>query len=152
MPSEYAIYFLFLLPRPRFCSFSCNTCKVTYVLSQLAFYVNLHRAVICPSATLTGRWRPDIDLRRMLTGVRTMYFMYLGRHLSDTDHLSANDNFSTRHFDFFLSLDISSESLPSRWFTWNVRTNFIWKIECRLLQVLLAAVMFVPNNFIVYMQ
>ena len=35
---------------------------------QLAFYVNLHRAVIGPSATLTGRWRPDKDLRRMLTG------------------------------------------------------------------------------------
>ena len=39
------------------------------VTSQLAFYVNLHRAVISPSATLTGRWRPDIDLRRMLTGI-----------------------------------------------------------------------------------
>ena len=38
-------------------------------LSQLAFYVNLHRAVIGPSATLTGRWRSDIDLRRMLTGL-----------------------------------------------------------------------------------
>ena len=38
-------------------------------LTQLAFYVNLHRAVIGPSATLTGRWRPDIDLRRMLTGL-----------------------------------------------------------------------------------
>ena len=37
-------------------------------LSQLAFYVNLHRAVVGPSATLTGRWWPDIDLRRMLTG------------------------------------------------------------------------------------
>ena len=37
---------------------------------QLAFYVNLHRAVIGPSATLTGRRRPDIDLRRMLTGTR----------------------------------------------------------------------------------
>ena len=36
--------------------------------TQLAFYVNLHRAVSGPSATLTGRWRPDIDLRRMLTG------------------------------------------------------------------------------------
>ena len=36
--------------------------------TQLAFYVNLHRAVIGPSATLTGRWRPNIDLRRMLTG------------------------------------------------------------------------------------
>ena len=36
--------------------------------TQLAFYVNIHRAVIGPSATLTGRWRPDIDLRRMLTG------------------------------------------------------------------------------------
>ena len=39
--------------------------------SQLAFYVNLHRAVIGPSATLTGRWRPDIDLRRILTGFNT---------------------------------------------------------------------------------
>ena len=38
------------------------------VTTQLAFYVNLHRAVIGQSATLTGRWRPDIDLRRMLTG------------------------------------------------------------------------------------
>ena len=38
------------------------------ITTQLAFYVNLHRAVIGPSATLTGRWRPDIDLRRMLTG------------------------------------------------------------------------------------
>ena len=36
--------------------------------TQLAFYVNLHRAVIGPSAILTGRWRPDIDLRRMLIG------------------------------------------------------------------------------------
>ena len=33
---------------------------------QSAFYINLHRAVIGPSATLTGRWRPDVDLRRML--------------------------------------------------------------------------------------
>ena len=40
-----------------------------WISSQLAFYVNLHRAVIGPSATLTGRWRPDIDLRRMLTGL-----------------------------------------------------------------------------------
>ena len=37
-------------------------------VTQLAFYVNLHRVVIGPSATLTGRWRPDIDLHRMLTG------------------------------------------------------------------------------------
>ena len=41
--------------------------------SRLAFYVNLHRAVIGPSATLTGRWQPDIDLRRMLTGVLPFY-------------------------------------------------------------------------------
>ena len=40
----------------------------TAMTAQLALYVNLHRAVIGPSATLTGRWRPDIDLRRMLTG------------------------------------------------------------------------------------
>ena len=43
--------------------------NVNYLLiTQLAFYANLHRTVISPSATLTGRWRPDIDLRRMLTG------------------------------------------------------------------------------------
>ena len=44
-----------------------NTIGV-YRVTQLAVYVNLHRAVIGPSATLTGRWRTDIDLRRMLTG------------------------------------------------------------------------------------
>ena len=43
--------------------------------SQLAFYVNLHRTVIGPSATLTGRWRPDIDLRRMLTGLVCCFFI-----------------------------------------------------------------------------
>ena len=47
---------------------------------QLAFYVNLHRAVIGPSATLTGRWRPDIDLRRMLTGIIQAYSCPLRRH------------------------------------------------------------------------
>ena len=47
-----------------------NLFNVWYSITQLAFYVNLHRAVIGPSATLTGRWRPDIDLRRMLTGIR----------------------------------------------------------------------------------
>ena len=43
-------------------------CHSWWVFLLLAFYVNLHRAVIGPSATLTGRWRPDIDLCRMLTG------------------------------------------------------------------------------------
>ena len=47
-------------------------------VTQLAFYVNLHRAVIGPSAALTGRWRPDIDLRRMLTG---NYVMCLARYI-----------------------------------------------------------------------
>ena len=47
---------------------ACASGQSDQVLPQLAFYVNLHRAVIGPSATLTGRWRPDIDLRRMLTG------------------------------------------------------------------------------------
>ena len=55
---------------------------VSYVaFAQLAFYVNLHRAVIGPSATLTGRWRPDIDLRRMLTGC---FFCCLGKTLLRT--------------------------------------------------------------------
>ena len=49
----------------RWCQSSWHSEKI---YTQLAFYVNLHRAVIGPSATLTGRWRPDIDLRRMLTG------------------------------------------------------------------------------------
>ena len=44
--------------------------------SQIAFYVNLHRAVIGPSATLTGQWRPDIDLRRMLTGLANILNVY----------------------------------------------------------------------------
>ena len=30
--------------------------------TQLAFFINLQRAVIGPSATLTGRYRPAIDL------------------------------------------------------------------------------------------
>ena len=51
------------------------------IVSQLAFYVNLHRAVIGPSATLTGRWRPDIDLRRMLTGLIGV-FAFLGSAVS----------------------------------------------------------------------
>ena len=38
--------------------------------SQLAFFINLQRAVIGPSATLTGRSRSAIDLYRMLTGKR----------------------------------------------------------------------------------
>ena len=45
-----------------------NAGESKLIKPQLAFYVNLHRAVIGPSGTLTGRWRPDIDLRRMLTG------------------------------------------------------------------------------------
>ena len=47
--------------------------------TQLAFYVNLNRAVIGPSATLTGRWRPDIDLCRLLTGYTTVRFVSLLR-------------------------------------------------------------------------
>ena len=72
-------------------SFTCLSCNVLFtfwihrtkkyspqfavsISTQQAFYVNLHRAVIGPSATLTGRWRPDIDLRRMLTGY--IYFKH----------------------------------------------------------------------------
>ena len=47
--------------------------------SQLLFYVNLHRAVIGPSATLTGRWRPDIDLRRMRTNFLKIFLLHLHR-------------------------------------------------------------------------
>ena len=50
--------------------------------SQLAFYVNLHRAVIGPSATLTGRWRPDIDLRRMLTGILLVFLLFWFKKLT----------------------------------------------------------------------
>ena len=38
--------------------------------TQPAFYINLQQAVIGPSATLTGRWQPAIDLCRMLPGYR----------------------------------------------------------------------------------
>ena len=55
--------------------------------SQLAFYVNLHRAVIGPSATLTGRWRPDIDLRRMLTG-----FVLIRQCLKHCDRIQYKQN------------------------------------------------------------
>ena len=48
---------------------------IYHIHSSLAFYVKLHRAVIGPSATLTGRWRPDIDLRRMLTGLYVKQFI-----------------------------------------------------------------------------
>ena len=55
--------------------------KAQVRISQLAFYVNLHRAVIGPSATLTGRWRPNIDLRRMLTGkIRFIWTNYMSQH------------------------------------------------------------------------
>ena len=45
---------------------------------QIAFYVKLHRAVIGPSATLTGRRRSDIDLRRMLTGSSVLNSLLIG--------------------------------------------------------------------------
>ena len=65
---------------------SCSWIFFLYLLkarSQLAFYVNLHRTVIGPSATLTGRWRPDIDLRRMLTGFRSfMGFLYINQDMN----------------------------------------------------------------------
>ena len=55
--------------------------KAQVRISQLAFYVNLHRAVIGPSATLTGRWRPNIDLRRMLTGkIMFIWTNYMSQH------------------------------------------------------------------------
>ena len=59
------------------------------VVTQLAFYVNLHRAVIGPSATLTGRWRPDIDLRRMLTG-KFLWTILLNASLDCQSNYSLN--------------------------------------------------------------
>ena len=72
--TDLSLCWLLISHRLFYCSpdFSFNTQRrfgiTATSLPQLAFYVNLHRAVIGPSATLTGRWRPDIDLRRMLTG------------------------------------------------------------------------------------
>ena len=54
---------------------------------QVAFYVNLHRAVIGPSATLTGRWRPDIDLRRLLTGTKLNWLYIAGTFIPLRDRL-----------------------------------------------------------------
>ena len=44
-------------------------CRNYVITTQLAFFINLQRAVRGPSATLTGRERPAIDLYRMLTGI-----------------------------------------------------------------------------------
>ena len=77
------------------------------VTSQLAFYVNLYRAVIGPSATLTGRWLPDIDFRRMLTGLSdcmstqdfTVHIWYMGLLFmlqADTQHWNYADSTSKR--------------------------------------------------------
>ena len=63
-------------------------------LPQLAFYVNLHRTVIGPPATLTGRWRPDIDLRRMLTG--TVLIKYPSK-IGDTDQ-PATDSLASAEY------------------------------------------------------
>ena len=46
----------------------CLPMSLLWDATQPAFFINLQRAVIGPSATLTGRKRPAIDLCRMLTG------------------------------------------------------------------------------------
>ena len=58
------------------CSYiSCNEAPhISIHIPQLVFYINLLRVVIGPSATLTGRQRPTIDLCRMLTG--TVLYIY----------------------------------------------------------------------------
>ena len=50
-------------------SFIFDQNKHSVILSQLAVFKNLQRAVIDPSATLKSRSRPAIDLCRMLTGM-----------------------------------------------------------------------------------
>ena len=49
------------------CTVEIESEKVT-LEAQLAFFINVQRAVIGPSATLMGRPRLAIDLCRMLTG------------------------------------------------------------------------------------
>ena len=62
------VFFCFFVG-PCGCSLLLGFGRVSCLLSaQLAFFINLQRAVIGPSATLTGRYRPAIDLYRMLTG------------------------------------------------------------------------------------
>ena len=65
----------------------CTGLNPSWATAQSAFYVNLYRAVIGPSATLTGRWRPDIDLRRMLAG-RKQSVLLEGTRSSEADVLS----------------------------------------------------------------
>ena len=98
------------------------------VLSQLAFYVNLHRAVIGPSATLTGRWRPDIDLRRMLTGMLLLLhilFMYISmvwvqkvfvlvfskQHESNKKQKTKDNNKAKRYLYLYLTDQHHSQAL-----------------------------------------
>ena len=79
--------------------------------TQLAFSVNLHRAIIGPSATLTGRWRPDIDLRRMLTGnVRFWYCLLL--KMRTPSHLGFFVDISTNPIQIIRDIEY--------WSTWTV--------------------------------
>ena len=75
------------------------------IQSQLAFYVNLHRAVIGPSATLTGRWRPDIDLCRMLTGIIQYIIIIVTNYWHNGNSMKGTNLNSDKIFLFvFLSI------------------------------------------------
>ena len=77
--------------------------------SQLAFYVNLHRAVIGPSATLTGRWRPDIDLRRMLTGLMINCVMIFFTYRTTTCSIYRDV------WQFYVTLSITTTVWDTNW-------------------------------------
>ena len=66
----------------------CHSTKMyKFVSSHLAFFINLQRVVIGPSATLTGRLRPAINSCRMLTGFlfqECLYFLKNYKSLSFT--------------------------------------------------------------------
>ena len=69
----FTFFFQLLVSKEEYAVVTEIYCKYrirpNYRTSQSAFYVYLYRAVIGPSGQLTGRWRPDVDLRRMLAGI-----------------------------------------------------------------------------------
>ena len=107
--------------------------------SQLAFYVNLHRAVIGPSATLTGRWRPDIDLRRMLTGLPKMSHLWWNLNISRVSNPYQAREYQT-HLKFWKWSHVwgSKRSrclLYHNFDHWQSKQNNYWRCFCLFVRV-----------------
>ena len=108
-------------------------------MTQSAFYVNLYRAVIGPSATLTGRWRPDVDLRRMLAGdctwhehpiqVKSKAWNRIIIICSSNSYLT--DNLFRLHVYTFLSFDLYLNTQTSWGIIASNTKQMNWKFRSR---------------------